>query len=145
MKRQREDFAHKVSSNLVNNNSFIAFEDLNTRNMVKNHHLAKSISDASWGMPVQYTTYRAESAGKVVVLVDPRNTSKTCSRCDWVKDDLKFSDRIFHCNDCGLYIDRDLNAAINIYKRGKKKIGRGPSRIHACGDWSNTRKGNSGH
>ena len=126
VKRQREDFAHKVSSNLVNNNSFIAFEDLNIRNMVKNHHLAKSISDASWGMLVQYTTYKAESAGKVVVLVDPRNTSKTCSRCGWIRENMNLSDRIFHCDICGLTMDRDLNAAINTYKRGMIEIGRAP-------------------
>ena len=59
------------------------------------------------------------------MLVDPRNTSKTCSRCGWVKDDLKLSDRIFHCNACGLDIDRDLNAAINIYRLGMIKVGRG--------------------
>lgn len=125
VKRQREDFVHKVSSDLVSNYSFLSFEDLNVAGMVRNRHLAKSISDASWSMLVQYTTYKAGNAGKVVVQVNPRGTSKTCSRCGWVKDDLNLSDRIFHCNDCGLEIDRDLNAAINIYKRGMKKIGRG--------------------
>ncbi|MEM0124585.1 MAG: RNA-guided endonuclease TnpB family protein [Candidatus Micrarchaeaceae archaeon] len=125
VKRQREDFLHKVSNALVDSNSFLAFENLNIKGMVKNHHLAKRILDASWGMLVQYTSYKAESAGKVVVQVNPRNTSKACSRCGWLKDDLKLSDRIFHCNDCGLEIDRDLNAAINIHRLGMIKIGRG--------------------
>lgn len=109
VKRQREDYAHKQSNSIVERNDFIAFEDLPIANMVKNHNLAKSILDASWYTLVQYTIYKAESAGKIVVLVDPRGTSKTCSMCGWLKKDL----------------DRDLNAAINIYKRGMEKVGRG--------------------
>ncbi len=125
IKNQRDDFAHKLSHEMVKNNDFIVFEDLNITGMMGNHHLAQSIADASWNTLVQYTTYKAESAGKEVVLVDPRNTSKTCSGCGWVKEDLNLSDRIFHCNACGLEIDRDLNAAINIYRLGMIKVGRG--------------------
>jgi len=125
VKNQRKDFAHKLSNAIVKNNDLIAFEKLNVTGMMKNHHLAKSIADASWNIIVQYTTYKAESAGKLVVLVDPRNTSRTCSRCGWVKESLKLSDRVFHCNACGLIIDRDLNAAINILNRALKKLGRG--------------------
>ena len=77
VKNQRDDFAHKLSHEMVKNNDFIVFEDLNVTGMVGNHHLAKSIADASWNTLVQYTTYKDESAGKEVVLVDPRNTSKT--------------------------------------------------------------------
>ena len=122
---QREDFAHKLSNEIVQNYDLIVFEDLNIRSMVKNHHLAKGIADVSWNTLVQYTTYEAESAGREVVLVDPRNTSKACSGCGWVKEDLKLSDRIFHCDACGLEIDRDLNAAMNIYRLGMIKVGRG--------------------
>ena len=125
VKKQRDDFAHKLSHEMVKNNDFIVFEDLEIQDMAKNRYLAKSIADASWNTLVQYTTYKAESAGKEVVLVDPRNTSKTCSGCRWVKEDLKLSDRIFHCNACGLDIDRDLNAAMNIYRLGMIKVGRG--------------------
>ena len=125
VKNQRDDFAHKLSHEMVKNNDFIVFEDLNVTGMMVNHHLAKSIADASWNTLVQYTTYKAESAGKEVVLVDPRNTSKACSGCGWVKEDLKRSDRIFHCDACGLEIDRDLNAAMNIYRLGMIKVGRG--------------------
>ena len=96
----------------------IVFEDLNTAGMVKNHHLAKSIGDASWDKIVQYTTYKAESAGAFVVLVDPKYTSRECSRCGNIKEDLELSDRIYHCNACGLTMDRDENAAINIKNRG---------------------------
>ncbi len=125
VKNQREDFAHKLSKNIVDNNDVIVFENLNVAGMVKNHHLAKSIADASWSTLVQYTNYKAEGAGKEVVLVDPRNTSKTCSCCGHIKDDLELSQRIFVCGNCGYKIDRDLNAAINIHNRGLEKVGRG--------------------
>ncbi len=125
IERQRDDFSHKVSWNLVETHDLIVFENLNIAEMVKNHHLAKSIGDASWDKIVQYTTYKAESAGAVVVLVDPRHTSRECSRCGNIKHDLKLSDRIYHCNACGLTMDRDLNAAINIRNRGIAKVGRG--------------------
>ena len=124
VRNQREDFAHKLSNQIVKNNDLIVFENLNITRMMRVHHLAKSIADASWNTMVQYTTYKAESAGKEVVLVDSRNTSKACSGCGWVKEDLKLSDRIFHCNDCGLEIHRDINAAINIHNQGIKKLGR---------------------
>ena len=67
-----------------------------------------------------------EDIARVVVLVDPRNTSKTCSRCGWINVNMNLSDRIFHCDICGLTMDRDLNAAINIHKRGMIEIGRAP-------------------
>ena len=125
IQRQRDDFLHKISSSLVENHDLIVFEDLNIKGMVKNYHLAKSIIDASWNTLVQYTTYKAESAGKVVVLVDPRYTSRKCSVCGSIKHNLKLSDRIYHCDVCGLVMDRDLNAAINIRKLGLIQVGRG--------------------
>ena len=125
IERQRDDFSHKISELLVSEHNLIVFEDLNTAGMVKNHHLAKSIGDASWDKIVQYTTYKAESAGAVVILVDPRHTSRECSRCGNIKEDLELSDRIYHCNACGLTMDRDENAAINIRNHGIAKVGRG--------------------
>ena len=129
VKDQREDFAHKLSNRLVQNNDLIVFEDLNIRSMVKNHHLAKSIADASWNTLIQYTTYKAESAGKLVVSVDPGNTSRTCSRCGYKKESLQLSNRVFRCDSCGYEIDRDLNAAINIHNKGMKKVGRGTPEV----------------
>ena len=123
--RQRDDFTHKLSRNLVENHDLIALEGLNIAGMVKNHHLAKSIGDASWNRIIQYTTYKAESAGAVVVLVDPMHTSQKCSKCGSIKDDLKLSDRIYHCDTCKHTMDRDLNAAINIRNMGLIKVGRG--------------------
>ena len=93
--------------------------------MVKNRHLAKSIGDASWNRIIQYTMYKAESAGAVVVPINPMHTSQKCSKCGNIKHDLKLSDRIYHCNSCGLTIDRDMNAAMNIRDIGLAKIGRG--------------------
>ncbi|MCL5803836.1 MAG: transposase [Candidatus Thermoplasmatota archaeon] len=123
--RQRDDFTHKLSRNLVEKHDLIALEGLNIAGMVKNRHLAKSIGDASWNRIIQYTTYKAESAGAVVVLVDPMHTSQKCSKCGSIKDDLKLSDRIYHCDTCKHTMDRDLNAAINIRNMGLIKVGRG--------------------
>ena len=114
--RQRDDFLHKVARGLVVRMDVIAFEDLMITNMVKDRHLSKSIMDASWGRLVQYTVYKAESAGKQVVLVDPRGTSQECSRCG-AKVDKSLSERVHRCPTCGLLMDRDLNASLNILKR----------------------------
>jgi putative transposase len=119
---RRKNFAHQQSRELVNEFQFIAFEDLSISNMLKNHCLAKSISDAAWNQLVQYTVYKAEDAGRSVVLVDPRNTSKICSQCgSIVEKDL--SVRTYSCPNCGLEIDRDLNASLNILARGLASVG----------------------
>ena len=122
IERQRDDFSHKLSRNLVENHDLIVLEDLNIKGMVGNRHLAKSIVDAGWNRIVQYTTYKAESAGTFTVLVDPKHTSQECSRCGNIKHDLKLSDRIYHCDVCGFKMDRDLNAAINIERKGMEKL-----------------------
>jgi putative transposase len=90
--------------------------------MLKNHCLAKSIADAAWSQLVNFTSYKAENAGRDVVQVNPRNTSKMCSGCGELADiDLRV--RIFHCMGCGLVIDRDLNAVINILRLGLQSLG----------------------
>ncbi len=122
IKNQRNDFLHKESCKLVTNYDVIVFEDLRIKNMVKNHHLAQSISDASWSKFIDYTTYKAESAGRKVILVNPRNTSQTCSNCGvMVKKSLAV--RTHKCPYCGLILDRDVNAAINILRRGTRPGG----------------------
>ena len=113
IRNQRKDFAHKLSRNLVDTYDLIKFEDLQIKNMVQNHHLAKSISDAGWYQLMQFTKSKAECAGKIVEFVNPRNTSQNCSGCNNpVPKDLKV--RIHSCPFCGLVLDRDHNAAINI-------------------------------
>ncbi len=113
---QRADNAHKVSRDLVTRYGLIVFEDLKILNMTHNHHLAKSIADAGWNQLVQFTTYKAESAGSRVQLVNPYNTTQECSRCHAiVHKELK--DRVHHCPYCGYVQDRDINAAENILAR----------------------------
>jgi len=113
---QRRNFSHNVSRLLVNTFDVIVFEELSIQNMIKNHKLAKSISDASWYQIQMFTKYKAEWAGKIVDFVDPKRTSKECSNCGNLEE-MKLSDRIFLCSKCGLEIDRDINASINIRNR----------------------------
>jgi putative transposase len=119
---KRYDFAHQVSQDLVDKFGTICFEDLNIKGMLHNHNLAKSISDVAWRMLVNITSYKAESAGSKVVLVDPRNTSKMCSRCGTMVE-KSLSDRVHDCPCCALSMDRDQNAAINILRLGMQSLG----------------------
>lgn len=119
---RRKDFAHKLSRSLVNEYGIIAFEKLNSKAMMGNHCLAKSIGDAAWYQFVSFTAYKAEWAGRSVVLVDPRNTSKRCSRCGSLVD-KDLSCRIHSCPICGLILDRDLNASVNILALGLQGMG----------------------
>jgi putative transposase len=114
---RRKDFAHKVSREFVNGFGMIAFERLNSKSMLQNHRLAKSISDAAWHQLISYTTYKAENAGRVVVLVDPRNTSKQCSCCGTMVE-KSLAVRVHACPVCNLVMDRDENAANNILRLG---------------------------
>jgi putative transposase len=81
VRRQRDDFAHKLSDQLTKENKVIVFEDLRIGNMVKNHNLASAIMDSAWGGLRQLTVYKAERRGRRVILVEPRGTSQKCSRC----------------------------------------------------------------
>ena len=118
---RRENFAQQLSREWVNRYGTICFEDLNITKMVRNHNLAKNILDAAWNKLVQYTSYKAEGAGRRVVQVNPANTSQICSSCGLiVKKDL--SVRIHDCPYCGLSIDRDLNASRNILRLGLQSV-----------------------
>lgn len=119
---KRYEFAHQISNQLVKKHGLIAFEDLNIIGMTHNHNLAKSIHDVAWNMLVTLTSYKAASAGSMVVLVDPRNTSKMCSRCG-ILVEKSLSDRVHKCSQCGLEMDRDWNAAINILRLGLQSVG----------------------
>jgi putative transposase len=118
---RRRNFAHQLSHVLVSLFGIIAFEDLNIRGMIKNHCLSKSIQDAAWSQLIQYTTYKAADAGRECVQVDPRHTSQLCSACGLVVEKDLFV-RVHHCT-CGLRIDRDHNAALNILSRGLARFG----------------------
>lgn len=119
----RADKLHKISTDLVKNYDVICCEDLNVKGMEKNHHLAKSISDASFGMFVTILTYKAEWNGKQVVKVDRfYPSSKTCHCCGYVNKDLTLNDREWTCPHCGKTLDRDVNASINILKEGLRNM-----------------------
>ena len=113
---QRRDMAHKIARSLVNRYGRIAVEDLNVKGMLKNHHLAKSISDAGWGLFVRILKAKAAEAGRQVVEVDPRNTSQICSGCGCIVE-KPLSQRWHKCPHCGTSLHRDVNAAINILHR----------------------------
>ena len=119
---RRKDFAHKLSRRIVSEFGIIALEKLNTRGMLQNHCLAKSISDAAWNQLAQYTQYKAENAGRECVLVDPHHTSKICSRCGALVE-KSLAIRVHACPICGLKIDRDENAAMNILALGLESLG----------------------
>lgn len=108
---RRRDFLHKLSRRLADTYTHIAFEDLNITGLSRGM-LAKSVYNAAWATLVQFTTFKAEEAGGVVVLVDPRGTSQACSGCGTVVP-KGLSVRVHRC-DCGLEIDRDVNAARNV-------------------------------
>ena len=118
---QRKDLAHKTSAKLIKENDLIAHEDLTIQNMVKNHNLAKSISDAGWSMLFQFLSYKAANAGRQVVAVPPAYTSQICSGCGSIVQ-KKLSERWHNCPYCGLSIQRDVNAAINILAMATKII-----------------------
>ncbi|MFN8784602.1 MAG: RNA-guided endonuclease InsQ/TnpB family protein [Pseudanabaena sp.] len=129
--RQRKDFAVKTARCVVQSNDLIAYEDLQVRNMVKNHKLAKSISDASWSMFCQWVEYFGKVFGKVTVAVPPQYTSQNCSNCG--KQVVKtLSQRTHHCGLCGTVLDRDHNAALNILAKGLNTLGL--REINACGE-----------
>ena len=118
---KRDDFIQKVSLNLVKTFDLIVFEDLNVDGMLKNHCLAKHIADVAWNKLTTITDYKAEWAGKRVEFVNPRNTSQMCSGCGKiVKKEL--SERTHSCPFCGLVLDRDHNAAINILRLGLQSV-----------------------
>ena len=130
--RQRKDFAVKTARCVVWSNDLIAYEDLQVRNMVKNHKLAKSISDASWSMFRDWVEYFGKVYGKVTVAVPPHYTSQICSSCGiLVKKTL--STRTHVCK-CGCVLDRDHNAALNILALGLSRVGHTQTQ-YACGEF----------
>ena len=123
---RRRDHLHKLSTRLVRENQVIAIEDLSVRNMVKNHSLARSISDASWSSFRTMLEYKADWYGRDVVAIDRfYPSSKTCSECGRIEESLPLNIRNWEC-ECGAVHDRDVNAAKNILAVGLA--------VSACGD-----------
>ena len=112
---RRNDFLHKLSTSLVKYYDTICLEDLNVEGMMKNHHLSNSIQSAAWSEFVRQLRYKSDWYGKNVVFIGRfEPSSKTCSKCGYVKSDLQLNDREWVCPKCGEKHDRDVNAAINI-------------------------------
>lgn len=118
VRNQRKDFAHKLARSLVETYDFIALERLNIKGMVRNHHLARVISDVGWGQFIWVLRYKAEEAGVVCVLVNPHNTSQRCSSCGNIVPKA-LSERMHSCSCCGIVLHRDLNASLNILALGR--------------------------
>ena len=118
IRRQRRDFHYKTAKPYAEQYHHIAVEDLAITNMVKNHHLAKSIMDASWGAFLDILEEKAERAGHQVIRVNPRFTTQACSHCgELVQKSLSVRTHI--CTSCGYVADRDVNAAQNILKSAR--------------------------
>lgn len=121
---QRSDFLHKVSSELAKTKSVIVLEDLHVRGMQRNRSLALSVSDAGMGELRRQLAYKSEWYGARLVVADRFfPSSKVCSGCGGIKDSLSLGARVFACDACGLSLDRDENAAINLRSYGLKELG----------------------
>ena len=130
----RKDFLHKTSNSIAKNCDGIFVEDLNIKGMMKNHCLAKSIGDVSWSEFNRQLEYKCKWSFKYYLKIDRFfPSSKTCSNCGYVQE-MPLSKRIFDCPNCGISIDRDLNASLNIRNIGINTLGH--SGINACGDSS---------
>jgi len=117
VRNQRQDFARKLAASLFQRYDCVFYEDLNLRSLTRGP-LSKSIMDASWGKFIAALTFKAECAGKLAIAVNPRGTSIRCSTC--AKDVIKtIADRVHRCENCGLAMDRDENAARNILALGR--------------------------
>jgi putative transposase len=130
VKRQRRDFHFKEARKLVAKYQSITVEDLNIKGMVRNRHLAKSISDAGWGQFIAIVIFKAEEAGRTVIKVNPSYTSQECSRCGQ-RNEITLATRVYRCSQCGLVIHRDRNGAKRIEQKGRA-VPSGSRRDVAC-------------
>jgi putative transposase len=118
----RNNFLHKLSKAIVDENQVIVVENLNVKGMQQNPYLSKSISDSGFGKFVSYLEYKADWYGRTLIIADRfYPSSKLCNICGYKHKQLKLSDRYWTCPECGTYHDRDINASINLYKVGLER------------------------
>jgi putative transposase len=116
---RRRDYQHKLSTRIINENQVICVESLVVKNMVKNHCLAKAISDVGWGELVRQLEYKSQWYGRTLIKIDRwYPSSKTCHDCKYVVEDLSLDVREWVCPQCGVWHDRDINASRNILAEG---------------------------
>ena len=124
---RRRDYQHKLSTKIIRENQVVCIESLHVKNMVKNHSLAKAISDVGWSEFVRQLEYKAEWYGRTLVKIDKwYPSSKRCFDCGHILDSLTLDVRAWTCPECGVHHDRDINAAKNILAVGLT--------VAACGE-----------
>jgi putative transposase len=127
VRNARQNFLHRATTHLVRGNDLIVIEDLVVRNMVRNRHLARAISDCGWAGFRRQLEYKCERYGRQLIVIDRwYPSSKTCSGCGHLLASLSLSTRTWQCPSCGTRHDRDINAAKNILAAGQA--------VTACGD-----------
>ena len=123
---KRRDYQHKLTTRIVRENQVICVESLAVKNMMQNHHLAKSIADVGWGEIVRQFEYKAQWYGRALIKIDRfEPSSKKCSCCGHILDELDLDVRYWTCPNCGAFHDRDINAADNIHAAGLVAFGCG--------------------
>ena len=120
---KRKDYLHKLTTDLVKQYDVIVIEDLKAKNLQKNHHLAKSIANASWYQFRTMLEYKCKWYGKKLIKVSPNYTSQICSNCGYHSGPKPLEIREWACPKCGIHHDRDINAAVNILNKGIDAIG----------------------
>ena len=119
---KRKDYLHKITTELVRSYDVIVIEDLKTKNLLKNHHLAKSIANNSWYLFREMLEYKCKWYGKKLIKVSPNYTSQICSNCGYHSGKKPLAIREWTCPKCNKHHDRDINASINILNRGLKEL-----------------------
>lgn len=119
---KRKDYLHKITTELVKSYDVIVIEDLKTKNLLKNHHLAKSIANNSWYLFREMLEYKCKWYGKKLIEVSPNYTSQICSNCGYHSGKKPLEIREWTCPKCSTHHDRDINASINILNRGLKEL-----------------------
>ena len=135
IKNHRRNTLHQVTTRLAKTKSVLVIEDLGVSGMLKNHRLAQAIGDVGFSEFKRQLLYKARWYGSRVILADRwEPSSKRCSGCGWIDADLTLSTRVYHCKQCGLVLDRDLNAALNLEKLAGSFLGQS-KRLWSCRLW----------